>query len=146
MKPLLLARSYNFARMARYQEGTVIQIEAVEKALDLETRSVRAGPAIDCETPVEAKLASKGATGPGSRLRVDSPETRWRTRASLTWWRPQSSSSFQQDRHLRRYCHSVGSRLNPFDLFREAIPVGRWESTAALHPSYHWMPLCLSAQ
>ena len=57
MKPLQLARSYNFARMARYQEGTVIQIEAVEKALDLETHFVRAGPAIDGEAPVEAKLA-----------------------------------------------------------------------------------------
>ena len=71
MKPLQLARSYNFVRMARYQEGTVIQIEAVEKALDLETRSVRAGSAIVVvETLVGARLVSKGAVGPGSRLQV----------------------------------------------------------------------------
>ena len=89
MKPLQLARSYNFVRMARYQEGTVIQIEAAEKALNLETRSIRAGSAIVVETLVGAELASKGAVGPGSRLQVCLLVTRWRTRASPTWWTPQ---------------------------------------------------------
>ena len=89
MKPLQLARSYNFVRMARYQEGTVIQIEAVEKALNLETRSIRAGSTIVVETLVGAELALGGAVGPGSRPQVGLLETRWQTCASPTWWTPQ---------------------------------------------------------
>ena len=122
MKPLQLARSYNFARMARCQEGTVIQIEAAEKgSFDLETRSVRADSASVVEPLIWARLASKEVVGPGSRLQVDWPGTRWLTRASPTTWRPQSSSTFEPARH-RRYCHSVGSRPNPLHLFSGAIP------------------------
>ena len=98
MKHLQLARSYNFVRMARCQEETVIQIEAVEKrSLDLETRSIRAGSAIVVETPIGATKASREAVRLGSRLQADLPSTRWLTRASPTTWKLQSSSALESN-------------------------------------------------